>query len=171
MSSSSTKSDVTPFDPTRFPPTLGALDLHLIAQGTHHRLWSVLGAHVRTLAGATGTSFAVWAPNAQAVSVVGDFNAWDGRRCPLRSLGSSGIWEAFVPDVGVGALYKFEIRTREGQLRMKTDPLAREMERSPGTASRVASSTYTWQDEAWLAARAKGDLRREPVCIYEVHLG
>jgi 1,4-alpha-glucan branching enzyme len=171
MSSSSTDSHATSFDPARFPPTVGALDLQLIAQGTHLRLWSVLGAHVRTLAGVKGTSFAVWAPNARAVSVVGDFNAWDGRRCPLRSLGSSGIWEGFVPDVGVGALYKFEIRTREGQIRTKTDPLAREMERSPGTASRVASSTYAWQDAEWLATRAKGDLSREPVSIYEVHLG
>jgi 1,4-alpha-glucan branching enzyme len=171
MCSPAAAPEVTVDDPTRFAPTLGPLDLHLIAQGTHHRLWTVLGAHVRVLAGQAGTSFAVWAPNAQAVSVVGDFNAWDGRRCPLRSLGNSGIWEGFVPGVGVGALYKFEIRTREGQLRIKTDPLARETERSPGTASRVAASTYAWQDQAWLAARAKGDIAREPVSIYEVHLG
>ena len=158
-------------DPLRFESTLGELDLHLISQGTHERLWNVLGAHERVVSGMAGTSFAVWAPNAQAVSVVGDFNAWDGRRCPLRSLGSSGIWEVFLPGVGAGALYKFEIRTREGLLRVKTDPLAREMERSPGTASRVTSSTYAWRDEAWLRARAKGDIARQPVSIYEVHLG
>src|SRR3954468_3903011 len=98
-------------DPARFPPTLGDLDLYLIAQGTHRRLWTVLGAHLRTVAGVEGTSFAVWAPNAQGVSVVGDFNAWDGRQCPLRKLGESGVWERFVPNVRVGALYKFEIRT------------------------------------------------------------
>jgi 1,4-alpha-glucan branching enzyme len=171
MSTSSLDGAGLASDPARFEPTLGELDLHLIAQGTHHRLWTVLGAHVRSLGGVIGTSFAVWAPNAQAVSVVGDFNSWDGRRCPLRSLGSSGIWEAFVPDVGAGALYKFELKTREGHIRLKTDPLAREMERSPGTASRVVSSTYAWHDEAWLSARAKGDIAREPVCIYEVHLG
>ena len=154
-----------------FAPTLDELDLHLIGQGKHHRLWEVLGAHVRTIRGVAGTSFAVWAPNAQAVSVVGDFNAWDGRRCPLRSLGSSGIWECFVPGVYAGALYKFEIRTREGQLRIKTDPLARAMEQSPGTASIVSASQYTWQDSEWLAQRASGDIGRQPVAIYEVHLG
>jgi len=158
-------------DPHHFEPTLGELDLHLIAQGTHHRLWTVLGAHLRTVAGTAGTSFAVWAPNAQAVSVVGDFNAWDGRENPLRLLGSSGIWECFVPGVGVGALYKFELRTREGQLRVKTDPLARELEHSPGTASRVTHSTYQWQDRDWLLTRGQGDIARKPVCIYEVHLG
>jgi 1,4-alpha-glucan branching enzyme len=171
MTSASTDSDVTPSDPARFPATLADLDLHLIAEGTHHGLWSVLGAHIRTVAGMTGTSFAVWAPNARAVSVVGDFNGWDGRRCPLRSLGGTGIWEAFIPNVGIGALYKFEIRTREGQLRIKTDPVARQMERSPGTASVVEFSTYAWQDAEWLAARAQGDIRRQPVSIYEVHLG
>jgi len=158
-------------DPTRFPPTLGELDLHLIGQGTHHRLWQVLGAHVRVVGGLAGTSFAVWAPNAQAVSVVGDFNAWDGRRDPMRVLGDSGIWEAFIPGVAAGELYKFEIRTREGALRLKADPLARETEGSPGTASRVALSTYAWQDHAWLTERAKGDITRQPVSIYEVHLG
>ena len=161
----------TPSDPSQFEPTLGELDLQLISEGNHRRLWTVLGAHVRVVSGVVGTSFAVWAPNAQAVSVVGDFNLWDGRRNPLRSLGSTGVWEAFVPNVGAGALYKFELKTREGLIRIKTDPLAREMERSPGTASRIAASTYAWHDDAWLAARAKGDLAHEPVCIYEVHLG
>jgi 1,4-alpha-glucan branching enzyme len=158
-------------DPYRFFPTLGELDLYLIGEGTHRRLWQVLGSHVRTVAGTPGTAFAVWAPNAASVSVVGDFNQWDGRLYPMRSLGSSGVWEIFVPGVGVGALYKYEIRTREGELRTKTDPLGREMELPPATATRVTESSYAWHDEQWMHQRAGKDHTREPMSIYELHLG
>jgi 1,4-alpha-glucan branching enzyme len=158
-------------DPYRFLPTLGEIDQHLFGEGTHRRLWEVLGAHARVAEGTAGTAFAVWSPTAARVSLVGDFNQWDGRLFPMRVLGSSGIWELFVPGVGPGALYKYEIKTKEGALRIKTDPLAREMEPPPATASRVTESHYTWGDEAWMQARVGRDIRREPMTIYEVHLG
>jgi 1,4-alpha-glucan branching enzyme len=158
-------------DPYRFLPTLGDLDLHLFNEGTHGRLWEVLGAHPKRLDGVEGTAFAVWAPNARRVSVVGDFSNWDGRLFPMRALGSSGVFELFVPGVGPGALYKYEIKTREGALRIKTDPFASSMERPPGTASRVFRSSYPWQDDAWMDSRRRRDHPREPMAIYEVHLG
>ncbi|HYO93799.1 MAG TPA: 1,4-alpha-glucan branching protein GlgB [Polyangiaceae bacterium] len=158
-------------DPYRFLPTVGELDQHLFGEGTHRRLWDVLGAHVRSAEGTLGTSFAVWAPNAQRVSLVGEFNRWDGRLLPMRQLGLSGIWELFVPGVAAGALYKFEIKTQQGALRIKTDPFAREMEHPPATASRVNEARHVWNDEAWLQARIGRDIRREPVVVYEVHLG
>jgi 1,4-alpha-glucan branching enzyme len=158
-------------DPYRFLPSLGDLDLHLIGEGTHRKLWTVLGSHVKVLDGVAGTAFAVWAPNAQRVSVVGEFNNWDGRLLPMRSLGPTGVWELFVPGIGVGTLYKYELKTKEGLLRIKTDPWANEMEAPPLTASRVARSNYTWHDEAWLKTRAKSDIAREPLNIYEVHPG
>jgi len=158
-------------DPYRFLPTLGDLDLHLFGEGTHRRSWQVLGSHVRTIDGTTGTAFAVWAPNAKGVSIVGDFNRWDGRLYPMRSLGSSGIWELFVPGVGVGALYKYEIRTREGELRTKTDPYGREMELPPATATRITESNYAWHDEQWMQARLAKDMTREPMSVYEMHMG
>jgi 1,4-alpha-glucan branching enzyme len=158
-------------DPYRFLPTLGELDLHLIGEGTHRRLWQVLGAHPRRVDGEEGTAFAVWAPNAVRVSRVGDFCGWDGRLLPMRSLGRSGVFEIFAPGVGPGALYKYEIRTREGALRLKADPLARAQELPPGTASRVVASHFEWTDADWLARRTRSDPPREPVSIYEVHLG
>ena len=158
-------------DPYRFLPTLGELDLYLIGEGTHRRLWQVLGSHVRTVEGTQGTAFAVWAPNAASASLVGDFNRWDGRVYPMRSLGATGIWELFVPGVAAGALYKYEIRTREGELRLKADPLGREMELPPATATRVTQSSYLWNDNAWMHARAGKDHTREPVSIYELHVG
>jgi 1,4-alpha-glucan branching enzyme len=158
-------------DPYRFLPTVGDVDLHLLGEGTHRRLWNVLGAHPRVLDGIAGTSFSVWAPNARRVSVVGDFCGWDGRQLPMRTLGSSGVWELFVPGVGPGAVYKYEIKTHEGALRLKTDPLAFAMEPPPGSASRVVSSSFAWSDGDWLAERAKRDPTREPMSIYEVHLG
>lgn len=118
-------------DPYRFLPTLGDVDLHLFNEGTHRELWKKLGAHVRTVDGIRGVSFAVWAPNARRVSVVGDFCQWDGRTYPMRMLGSSGVWELFVPDVEPGALYKYEILTREESIRLKTDPYAAKMEQFP----------------------------------------
>jgi len=158
-------------DPYRFLPTIGDLDLHLFNEGTHRRPWDCLGAHVRTIDGVPGTSFAVWAPNAKRVSLVGDFCRWDGRIFPMRQMGSSGVFELFVPDVGPGALYKYEIKTRDGQIRMKTDPYAAWMECPPGTASRVYASNYQWGDSEWMQARRQRDWTRAPVAIYELHLG
>lgn len=158
-------------DPYRFAPTIGPLDLHLIAEGQHNRLWQVLGAHPKTIDNYRGTAFTVWAPNARRVSVLGEFSDWDGRLLPMRRLGP-GVWELFVPDVSPGARYKFEILTREHQLRTKTDPLARSLDPPPEAASRVlADSTFKWTDEAWLATRAAVDPTRAPMLIYEVHLG
>src|ERR1700691_1509092 len=130
-------------DPYAFWPTLGDLDLHLIGEGHHEQLWDKLASHVRTIdtrPPVQGTSFAVWAPAARAVSVVGDFNSWDGRLHPMRSLGASGVWELFLPDVGERAHYKYEIRMQSGQLALRADPVAFEAEIPPGTASRVFQS-------------------------------
>jgi 1,4-alpha-glucan branching enzyme len=157
-------------DPYRFPSTLGELDLHLFAEGTHRRLWEVMGAHPRCVEGVEGVAFAVWAPNARAVSVVGDFCHWDGRLFPMCHRGGSGVFELFVPDLEPGALYKFEIKTARGARRIKTDPFARRMERPPGSASIVERSGHRWSDEAWMRGRER-DPRREPMAIYEVHLG
>ncbi|WP_232247449.1 1,4-alpha-glucan branching protein GlgB [Kitasatospora azatica] len=158
-------------DGYRLPPSLGELDLHLIREGRHEQLWQALGAHPRTVQGITGTAFAVWAPNAVGVRLAGDFNHWDGTGFPMRSLGASGVWELFVPGLGVGALYKFEIRTRDGQLVQKADPLARAAQCPPGTASVVTASEYTWQDADWLARRARTHHHRAPMSVYELHLG
>jgi 1,4-alpha-glucan branching enzyme len=158
-------------DPYKFLPTVGELDLHLFAQGDHRKLWEVFGAHPKTLDGVEGTAFVVWAPSARRVSVVGDFCMWDARVYPMRSLGNSGVWELFIPGIGVGALYKYEIKTREGALRLKTDPMAYAMELPPAQASCVTQATHKWKDDAWLSQRAKRDLMREPINIYEVHLG
>ena len=124
-------------DPYRFLPTVGELDLHLVGEGRHEELWERLGAHVREIDGVRGTAFAVWAPSGRAVSVVGDFNFWDGRTHPMRSLGSSGIWEVFVPGVEPGARYKYEIIAPDGEIRLKADPMAFETEVPPKTASVV----------------------------------
>ncbi len=158
-------------DPYRFAPGVGELDLHLLGEGNHRRLWQVLGAHARVVDGAEGTGFAVWAPNARRVSVVGDFCAWDGRLLPMRSLDASGVFELFVPGVHPGALYKYEILTRDGTLRLKADPMGQAMETPPETASRITGSSFHWSDDAWMGARAGRDPAREPVAIYEVHLG
>jgi 1,4-alpha-glucan branching enzyme len=158
-------------DPYRFAPTVGEQDLYFFGEGTHRRLWRILGAHPRRVDGVEGVGFAVWAPNARRVSVVGDFNAWDGRRHPMRSLGASGVFELFVPGVRPGALYKYEILTREGVPRVKTDPFAASMEAPPGTASRVHQSGYEWRDGGWMQRRPGRDWHREPMSVYEVHLG
>ena len=147
-------------DPYAFLPTLGELDLHLIAEGRHEELYDKLGAHVRELdtdRPVAGTAFAVWAPAARAVSVVGDFNSWDGRLHAMRSLGSSGIWELFLPDVGPGARYKYEILAADGELTLKADPYAQETEMPPKTASVVSKPSHRWSDaDAAVAARAPG---------------
>ena len=158
-------------DAYRHLPTIGELDLHLIREGRHEQLWRVLGAHVREDDGATGTAFTVWAPNARAVRVVGDFNSWDGQGHAMRSLGSSGVWELFVPEVGVGAAYKYELLTRDGHWVLKADPMALQAETPPATASVVTASDYTWGDAAWLAKRAKSAPHREPMSVYELHFG
>ena len=159
-------------DPYRFLPTLGDVDLHLFNEGTHRQLWKKLGAHVRTMDGVRGVAFAVWAPNARRVSVVGDFCGWDGRVFPMRMMGSSGVWELFVPEIGPETLYKFELLTREGALRVKTDPFAAKLEQGLGAASIVqAEDRYQWNDAEWMQARRGVDHVRSPISIYEVHLG
>ncbi|WP_437933152.1 1,4-alpha-glucan branching protein GlgB [Sorangium sp. So ce341] len=157
-------------DPYGMPPTLGDVDRHLLAEGRHWELYRVLGAHVREVDGVSGTSFAVWAPNARRVSVVGDFNHWDGRRHPMRRMGE-GFWELFIPGVGDGALYKYEIKTPEGHITVKSDPLGQAMELRPATASRVTTSRYAFQDGEWMRARGQLDARKKPIAIYEVHPG
>jgi 1,4-alpha-glucan branching enzyme len=159
-------------DPYRFLPTLGEVDLHLFHEGTHRRVYEKLGAHVRTVDGVAGVAFAVWAPNARRVSVVGPWCQWDGRRFPMRRLGGGGVWELFVPGIGAGAEYEYELLTREGALRRKTDPFAFQMRQAPATQSVVAAEgTYAWGDDAWMTARPARDVTREPMAIYECHLG
>jgi 1,4-alpha-glucan branching enzyme len=158
-------------DPYRFLPTLGEVDLHLIGEGRHENLWQVLGAHVRHYGPVTGAAFAVWAPNARGVRVIGDFNHWDGRGHPMRSLGGTGVWELFLPDVGDGTHYKFDVCGPDGQWRRKADPMANLAERPPATASVIYTSRYEWNDAEWLAVRGRSQQVREPVSVYEVHLG
>ncbi|APR88210.1 1,4-alpha-glucan (glycogen) branching enzyme, GH-13-type [Minicystis rosea] len=157
-------------DPYAFTPSLGDLDLHLVAEGTHQEIYRRLGAHVREVDGVRGTGFAVWAPAAQRVSVTGDFTGWDGRLYAMRRMGL-GIWEIFVPGVAEGALYKFEIKTLQGPLVLKSDPYGQAMELRPKTASKVVSRRYEFTDARWMADRAASDPRRKPISIYEVHLG
>ncbi len=158
-------------DPYSFPPLLGDLDVHLLAQGRHYDLYRVLGAHVVEIAGIAGTRFAVWAPNAQRISVVGDFNHWDGRRNPMRLRHDCGVWELFVPCLQAGALYKYEIVGPDGALQpLKADPVAWASENAPATGSIVADpATFPWSDAAWMAERAKRQAPDAPIAIYEVH--
>jgi 1,4-alpha-glucan branching enzyme len=161
-------------DPYRFPPTLTDFDLHLLGEGTHYRVYDKLGARPAELDGVRGVIFAVWAPNARRVSVVGDWNQWDGRRHPMRLHPGHGIWELFVPGVVAGARYKFDIRSRTGEpIALKADPCAFAFE--PGgtrTASQVCDlEGYRWGDDAWLAERARRSPLHSPVAVYEVHLG
>jgi 1,4-alpha-glucan branching enzyme len=158
-------------DPYRFLPTIGELDQHLLGEGRHERLWQKLGAHETVVDGVAGTAFAVWAPNARAVRVVGDFNSWDGRLHPMRSLGSSGIWELFVPGVRHGDKYKFELVTQAGALTLKADPLAFATEPPPATASVVYTSRHAWGDDEWMARRRERNALGAPISVYEVHLG
>ena len=162
-------------DPYRYLPTLGEVDLHLIGEGRHEELWTVLGAHVRRYDSpsgqVTGVSFAVWAPSARGVRVIGDFNGWDGRSHLLRALGSSGVWELFVPDIGAGTHYKLSVLGADSVWREKADPMARRTEVPPLTASVVDESCYTWDDQAWLDRRAVTAAHAAPMSVYEVHLG
>ncbi|AAT89101.1 glycogen-branching enzyme [Leifsonia xyli subsp. xyli] len=158
-------------DPYRFLPTIGELDLHLIREGRHERLWTALGARLRDLGGVTGTAFTVWAPHARAVRVVGDFNGWDGTLHSLRNMGSSGVWELFVPGVGEGAIYKFDLLAQSGDWVRKIDPMAQLAETPPDTASRIAVSRHEWQDGEWMRRRAASDPHTGPMSIYELHFG
>ena len=158
-------------DPYRHLPAIGELDLHLIREGRHERLWEVLGSHVRVMDGDAGVDFAVWAPNATAVRVAGDFNSWNGEGHVMRSMGDSGVWELFIPDLAAGTRYKYEIRTPEGSWIMKADPMAQQAEVPPATASIVAQSTYTWGDGAWITRRAATHAVAQPMSVYELHLG
>jgi 1,4-alpha-glucan branching enzyme len=162
-------------DAYRWLPTLGEVDLHLFGEGRHENLWQVLGAHVRSYetpgGTVTGTSFAVWAPNARGVRVTGDFDFWSGSALPMRSLGSSGVWELFVPGVADGARYKFRILGADGAWRDKADPMAFGTEIPPATASVVHTPTHEWQDATWLEQRAATQWHQAPMSIYEVHLG
>ncbi len=157
-------------DPYSFAPQLSLYDLHLFNEGRHLHAYRVLGAHPRLVDGVTGVLFSVWAPNAEQVGVVGDFNDWDGLRHPLRRRGH--VWELFVPGAGIGARYQFEIRVREtGELLRKIDPYGRCFERRPAVASVVADNTaHSWRDEAWTARRRR-DWAQAPLSVYEVHLG
>ena len=162
-------------DPYRYLPTLGEVDRHLIAEGRHEQLWDVLGAHVReydSVAGPVrGTSFAVWAPNARGVRVVGDFNHWDGQPHPMRVLGSTGVWELFVPEIGAGTVYKYAVLGADGHWRTKADPVATHTQRPPETASVVYESAYSWSDDEWLSRRSAQSAHDAPMSVYEVHLG
>lgn len=160
-------------DPYRFGPLLGQVDDYLLTEGTHLRLWDKLGARPLRHGDMEGVHFAVWAPHARRVSIVGDFNDWDGRRHPMRKRVDTGVWEIFLPGVKVGAYYKYEIIGPNGALLpLKSDPFAFASELRPGTASRVASSeAFAWTDQQWLEERAHRDARRAPMSIYEVHLG
>jgi 1,4-alpha-glucan branching enzyme len=162
-------------DPYRWLPTLGQLDQHLIREGRHERLWEVLGSHVRRYDTPRGTvegvSFAVWAPNARGVKVTGDFDYWQARSYPMRSLGSSGVWEIFVPGVAVGSRYRYHVLGADGSWREKSDPIAFETEVPPLNASVVTESSYEWADADWLAQRATVAWHERPMSIYEVHVG
>ncbi|HLY63499.1 MAG TPA: 1,4-alpha-glucan branching protein GlgB [Terriglobia bacterium] len=160
-------------DPYRFPPVLSDFDLHLMGEGTHYKKYEKLGAHLSEIEGVNGVTFGVWAPNARRVSVVGDFNQWDGRRHPMRVRGGTGIWELFIPGLGEGEVYKYEIKSNpSGAIGLKADPYAFFSEQRPKTASVVHNiNRYVWHDEDWLANRARRQSLDAPISIYEVHLG
>ena len=160
-------------DPYCFLPTLGDQDLYLFNEGNEHRIYNKLGSHLRDLGGVKGTAFAVWAPSAARVSVVGDFNGWDGRYHTMRSLGASGVWEIFIPGLESGSLYKFEIRDSHGSIRVKTDPYGTRFEPPPGNAAIVcAADGFTWTDGDWITKRSTRSWNTDtPMSIYEVHLG
>ncbi len=161
------------YDPYDFAPQLPSFDQHLFGEGKHWHIYQKLGAHLITVDKISGVLFCVWAPNAQRVSVVGDFNYWDGRCHSLRNLGGSGIWEIFIPELTIGHLYKFEILNRQtSEVLIKTDPYAQAFEFRPQTASVIQSKqNYIWQDTQWMDARAQFDWQHQPMSIYEVHLG
>jgi 1,4-alpha-glucan branching enzyme len=159
-------------DPYQYGPIMGEVDLHLFAEGQHWKIYEKFGAHLRIIGDAAGVYFAVWAPNAQRVSVVGDFNNWDGRVNPMRKLLEGGVWELFLPGIKQGAHYKFEIRTQNGAVLLKSDPFAFFNQPGKSTASLVYDlERYTWNDAEWMEGRQKKNWPRDPISIYEVHLG
>ncbi len=158
-------------DPYRFSPTLGDADLYLWGEGRHEQVWQVLGAHPRTHDGADGVGFAVWAPRAVAVRVVGDFNGWNGLPHSMRRIGDNGLWEIFAPGATVGHAYKFEILTHDGRWVTRADPFASSTEIPPLTASRVEASTFEWSDDDWMTQRAASNPHDQAMSVYEMHLG
>src|SRR5581483_10654698 len=160
----------TYWDPYAFWPTLGEMDLYLLGEGSHQKLHEKMGAHFIRHQDIEGVSFAVWAPGAKGVSVVGDFNGWDGRLHPMRRMGVSGIWEIFIPEILEGMNYKFEIRTHDGKRLLKADPYACATEKPPLTASVVHKTRYRFKDEEWMERRGQGDILRKPLSVYELHL-
>ncbi len=158
-------------DPYRFGPSIGEVDLFLWGEGRHEQLWKVFGAHVKEHEGVRGTGFVVWAPHAHAVRVVGDFNGWSGERHAMRRLDGNGVWELFVPGLGAGSVYKFEILTRRGEWVTRADPMARFTETPPATGSVIGETAYEWGDGDWMAARAARDPHQGAMSVYELHLG
>ncbi len=160
------------YDPYAFSATFGEIDAHLFSRGVHYKLYEALGAKICVHQGVAGTKFAVWAPSAKEVALVGDFNFWDGRVNPMRNMGGSGVWEIFLPGIEEGEKYKFEIRTQEGHVRVKSDPFAFMTELRPKTASLVFDvNRFQWSDEAWMHERVQKKHLSTPLNIYEVHLG
>lgn len=160
------------YDPYTFLPYIGDLDLHLHGEGTHWYAYQMLGAHPMEIDGIYGVRFAVWSPSAVRVSVVGDFNAWDGRTHPMQARGNSGVWELFIPELTIGSLYKYELRTANGTIVTKTDPYAASFQLRPDTACIITDqANYMWQDAKWLQQRAANQWQHQPISIYEVHLG
>ena len=161
------------YDPYCFPPQIGDLDLHWFSEGRHLHAYRFLGANFREIDGIDGVLFAIWAPNAERVSVIGDWNRWDGRRHPMRVRGGSGVWELFIPGVSAHSYYKFEIRNREhGSLHVKSDPYGKAFELRPGNASvAMRAGEHRWQDQAWMENRRDNNWLHAPMSIYEVHLG
>ncbi len=161
------------YDPYSFVPHMPEYDLDLFARGQHWHIYRILGAHCITIDNIPGIRFSVWAPNAERVSVIADFNRWDGRRHPMQSIGSSGVWTLFIPELEAGIPYKFEIRNRDnGQILVKSDPYAQQYEMRPKTASITTSpSDYKWDDASWIEQRSQADWLHAPMSVYEVHLG
>ncbi|NEM91586.1 1,4-alpha-glucan branching protein GlgB [Galbitalea soli] len=158
-------------DPYRFVPSVGDVDLYLWGQGRHEQLWDALGAHFRPHEDVVGTSFSVWAPHAKAARVVGDFNGWGGERHAMRRLDDNGVWEIFIPELGPGSAYKFELQTEAGDWVTRADPMAQYTETPPATASIIGESKYVWGDAAWLRQRAAHDPHNSPTSVYEMHVG
>ena len=163
--------EVTYFDPYVFEPVIDPIDISLFNEGKHYSIYEKMGAHPMTVDGVDGVLFAVWAPNADRVSVVGNFNNWDGRRHPMRKLDYSGIYELFIPGNLVGEIYKYEIKAKSGQVFMKSDPYAFSSEVRPANASRIVDISYKWKDAAWMEQRENKNTDEQPMAIYEVHLG
>ncbi|MBN1653069.1 MAG: 1,4-alpha-glucan branching protein GlgB [Deltaproteobacteria bacterium] len=167
----SNRRSYTTIDPYRFSPTVTKRDLRLFSEGRHRHLWRILGSHQRIVDGVRGVGFAVWAPRAVRVSVLGDFCEWDGRIFPMRRLGNSGIFELFIPGLRPKELYKYEIKSPDGRIQLKADPFALSAEIPPRAASRITQSSYQWRDNEWMKKRRSVNPRRQPMAIYEVHLG